>query len=649
MSEPLVLSFKSDVSDARNAIANLASTVVTNMMTIGSAMKVANDNVGKLQSGMAALPTVLRTAAASFIAFEAVKFSLEAIAKAAEAAQEKLAEIVKVGNDARNAGVGTNFFQQWAAQADQLATSAEKLTAMLQRARDAATVNLGTGGNANASQMQNLLGQHVAAGNIGQGDVDIFNGAQNQEARIRAILDLVDRLMASGKQLAALNIGQAMFGKDFENQLRNGVDIVQKMRDAMASTKDVAFPPDVIARAQEINKQLEDAERKMREGWLPVQQDILRWQQDELASLAQMKDLIGDIAVLLGGWYTSIKNAGNALSDMINNSGPVKALADWTKSLPEGIFGRMPGVQILTDADRQRMIDERDHPHQLPDLTVPVGDRSKPLPSKATASSSTDEVETYINNLRKSVEVLKAENETYGKSNTEKAEAVNLRNAEAAAIKRKEPLSEKEISDVKQLSQEQGKAKDTSEQLQKATERANSAASFLGEQVIGAFEKIGQHGVKAKDIVLDFAKALEKAVLQAALLGEGGLFGPKGLVSGLFGGLFTPASSHSEGGFAGFGPQVMVPTAAFANAKHFATGGGIPAILHPGEIVLNQAQQGNVAKGLGGVTLNHAPVYNINGTGLSAEQLSVVLEQHTKREHRQIGNVLANWQKRYGT
>ena len=113
-------------------------------------------------------------------------------------------------------------------------------------------------------------------------------------------------------------------------------------------------------------------------------------------------------------------------------------------------------------------------------------------------------------------------------------------------------------------------------------------------------------------------------------------------------GFAEAAALHSEGGWAGSGPRVLVPAVAFAGARHFAAGGGIPAILHAGEIVLNQAQQGNVAKGLGGVTLNHAPVYNINGTGLSAEQLSVVLEQHTKREHRQIGAVLADWQRRHG-
>lgn len=58
---------------------------------------------------------------------------------------------------------------------------------------------------------------------------------------------------------------------------------------------------------------------------------------------------------------------------------------------------------------------------------------------------------------------------------------------------------------------------------------------------------------------------------------------------------------YANGGLVGTSRDIsMVPASAFIGAPHFADGGhvGIPSILHAGEIVLNAAQQRNVAEGL---------------------------------------------------
>jgi hypothetical protein len=703
MSQALQLSFQTNTDQARNAIAQLAATVSTNMLTIGTAMKQAYDHQSQLANGLGNIATVARTAVAGFVAFEAITFALRATAQAAEEARQKLVEIVKIGEQAKSAGVGTNFLQQWAAQAKELNTEVEKLTAMLNRAREASSVQLGTGGNPNQSSIQARLGQHVDAGNISQQDVTAFNQAGTQEDRIRVILNLVDKLRAAGKELAALDIGNAMFGKDFADKLRDGVNITQRMRDAMKEVKDVAFPPDVVARAQELNAQLDAADKKMRQGWLPIQQDILRWQQDELASLATIKNLIGDIAILIGGWYTAIKNAGNAITDFMNKLPGVKAFADFTKDLPD--WTKPPGYAPITATDRQQLTAQqqlaaalndptairtaqdqsRIRAGQLPTPFLP--DPSKPLPgpSPRAKAESTDEVDTYLKNLQKSVEVLEAENRTFGQSNTVKAEAVDLERALAAARQRGTPLTDAEREAVKKLADEEGAAKDKAEQLQKAQAAANEQAQFLGNQLISAFDSIGESGKKATDVIKDMVKALIKAVEQALLLGSGpfaSLFGTAGTggntgglagfavrgLTGAFGGgggmslaagdLGTAgpgfadaaaAYAQSEGGWAGSGPRMIVPAAAFRNAPKFMQGGGIPSILHPGEIVLNAAQQKNVAGSMTGgakINLTHAPV--INGTGLSKEEVFSVIQRSQKEFARHIGPIFSDWQRRYG-
>lgn len=700
MSEPLVLSFKSDTNDARNAIASLASSVVTNMMTIGSAMKAANDNVGTLQKGIAALPTILKTAAAAFIAFEAAKIAIGAVSHSIDEARAKLKELVDVGQGARDAGVGTDLFQRWTSHAAELNTTAERLAATLQHARDAAQISLGEGGGPNQSPFQARLAQQLAAGNINAGDVGSYNAAGSQEERIKNVLDLVERLNQEGKALAALDIAGHFFGADFEQRLRDGTNAVAKMREDLDGVTKAKWPPEMVQRAEELNHAIEKAKATMADGILPIQRDIANGQLDLLQYTKEWYEFWGRVLDTAGRMYVAVKDIG-AKFDEISHSAffsELKKLGDLYDKATGAVAragaqtGYRLGLRGLPQEDESAAYQfnqaDRDAGENLRTLTVGGKgrrDTSKPLPKKDTSSTeSADEVDTYIKSLQKAVEVLKAENETFGKSNTVKAEAVDLEKALAAARTRGTALTDEERAKVKALADEEGAAKDKAEELRKALEGANARATFLGDQAISAIERIGQAGVRAKDVVLDFAKALEKAALQAALLGTGplaqlfGTAGRDGNVGGLFGGLFGGGGffgggsrygaadygaaeaaaapgmygpAFASGGLVGRdGERTFIPFAALAGARHFDSGGGIPAILHPGEIVLNAAQQGNVANsmGMGGAKINltHAPT--INGTGLSAEQVFAVIQRSQKDFARQIGPIFSDWQRRHG-
>lgn len=96
-----------------------------------------------------------------------------------------------------------------------------------------------------------------------------------------------------------------------------------------------------------------------------------------------------------------------------------------------------------------------------------------------------------------------------------------------------------------------------------------------------------------------------------------------GFFSKFFGGsgkgLFSGSPFHfsfpgfTDGGLVGAPMRHMfsAPLSAFAGAPHFANGGGIPAFLHAGEIVLNAAQQKNVAGQM-------APSVSVNVIGAPA-------------------------------
>jgi hypothetical protein len=153
-------------------------------------------------------------------------------------------------------------------------------------------------------------------------------------------------------------------------------------------------------------------------------------------------------------------------------------------------------------------------------------------------------------------------------------------------------------------------------------------------------------------------KALDK-LISGAFGGIGGLFGGGGSYgasdfaaaeTGAAPGAFGPG--FASGGLVGRdGTPTWIPAAALRGARQFAIGGGVPAILHAGEIVLNQAQQKNVAQSMsqgprGPINLTHAPV--INGTGLSKEEVFSVIQRSQKEFSRQIGPIFSDWQRRYG-
>lgn len=701
--EPLLLTFGADTSKANNAIAELAGHVTSNMLRVGTALKNASQETSNFSRLMAALPTEVKLAAGAFVAFESAKFIFHEVSKSIDEAKEKLRELVAIGQGATAAGVGTDFFQRWTSHAGELNTTAEKLAATLENARKASEVTIGIGeeGKSPLSLIQDRLEEHRKTGNVGQGDIDTFNSAQNLEDKIKVMLDLIEKLNREMKGAAAVDIGRTFFGDDFASKLREGTDAVGLMRKDLEATSKVNFSPELIARAKELNTELERAKNELstaastiKNDFTAAQIEVLKYTKDWYGFLtrilnwaddfyARIKDIAAKFDEISGSaTFSEMARIANAYNNVIQSVGQAGANVGYAlglRGLPEHF--QSPEYQ-LAQADAQA--GERTLSVKVP--TGGAGDRSRNLLGRGGGSSS-DEVDTYIKQLQKSVDVLEAENRTYGLSNTAKAEAVDLEKALAAARSRGTPLTEKEIETVKRLADAEGAAKDRATELRFATEQANARANFFGEQLLSVFDKIGQHGTKARDIFLDIAKAIEKAALQALILGSGpfaGLFGTAGKdgnTGGLAGLLFGGGKSlfGSFGGFGGgygassyaaaaaaapigaYGPgfagggmvgsgggHYFIPASALATARHFDSGGAVPALLHPGEVVLNAAQQANVAgkmRGSQSINLTHAPT--INGTGLSAEQVFSVVQRSQKDFARQIGPILNDWQRRY--
>src|SRR5437870_132136 len=111
MSTPLTIRFATDIDSAKRGIASLAASLATNAASMAASLKTVVDNIQTMQQALSMLRTAAAPAALAFAAFEAIKFAINETTKAVEDAQKRLEELVKIGQGAQAAAVGTTFFQ----------------------------------------------------------------------------------------------------------------------------------------------------------------------------------------------------------------------------------------------------------------------------------------------------------------------------------------------------------------------------------------------------------------------------------------------------------------------------------------------------------------------------------------------------------
>lgn len=197
------------------------------------------------------------------------------------------------------------------------------------------------------------------------------------------------------------------------------------------------------------------------------------------------------------------------------------------------------------------------------------------------------------------------------------------------------------------------------ERLRYLTESKEMAGSFI-KGMITDMENGVRAGKALENQLKRIADKLLDKTLDAALSGlfkaGGGLFGlgGGGADFGAEGGAIAEGDviTAAGGGIVGqITSRMRVPLEAFRGAKQFQAGGGVGAIVHPGELILSKAMQKNLVTQMGSgggapINVTHAPV--INGVGASPEQISVMLARSQREFYRNIGTIFNDWQKRHG-
>lgn len=576
----------------------------------------------------------------------ALRFAVDEVGRAAKAAQERLEGMVKIGADARAAGVGTTFLQSLTGQAKALQVEVSSLTAMLDTAREASTIRIAEGDGDASSTILNRLQQNLKAGNLGQADIERFTGAESQESRIRVILDLLEQLRAKGSNLAALDLARTMFGAEFETKLRTGTDMIGAMRRALdglaVGDQGRIIAPEEIQRAENLNRRLEEAQRILEQGLAPINRDIALWQSQQLAGWVDIKEQIAAAAAQAGRLYEWVTGVGTVLSNL-GNANVFKGLRDALDSMGMIDKGEVARIERMLNGG----LTATDVPGAPKDASVggplqiavkPKADTSRALPSlsksKTPSQSEVSAIETFVGSLEKSAAALRAEADAYGRSNVERRIAIELAKAEEIAKQNNVKLTEEQTRRIREAATAAAEQRDRLDELRDQQELLRSGA---GDVFHGLYND-AKNGASGLDLlnnalgrVLDRIAGAQIDGLVDALLGKNGT---SGALSGLFGGgnpfsfvtsliggatgggagSFDAVNAGAvgsfewlhEGGIAGAGSSTRTfPLSVLQGAPRFHKGNlglgpdEIPAILQRGEPVLSRRTAKNLSNAIG--------------------------------------------------
>lgn len=502
----------------------------TAQAAVSAGVTATSTSIATLVAQIPSLGTLL----GAFLAFEAAKLVFNSISASIDAAREHVEQFVKIGKDAEKVGVGTSFFQRATLEAKEFGLTVQQVTDALKTARAATEARIGEGKDAtNTSTLSDRLTQNVRAGNISASDKATVDAADTQEAKIRAVLNLLDKMRENSKDLAAFDLAGKFLGADFERRMRDGADVVGKLREQLDSTAQVAGGERIISEAEiergnQLDAKLKEIANTFATALAPIQKDISNAALDTYDAFLKVELVIANVVKIASDLYVKISDVVGAVKDFVNQiPGIGKILGAGNVFTFARAVGEATGV---IDPEVQGP------PAPLAIKVRPKGrDSSTVLPSLSPGKSKDtteqlDAVEQLIAQIEKARDTAQAELETVGKTNVERERAVALAKAEAAAREdfkkgnRSEPgLDADERSRVLAAAESWQTYRDRVMDAQQALRQAAEQARYFGQIAADSLSDAILEGKSFGDILMSLEKQLAKAALQAAFTGQGPL------------------------------------------------------------------------------------------------------------------------------
>lgn len=294
--------------------------------------------------------------------FGAVLTAAKLTGDAIAATRERLAEMVDVAEKAAQRGVSVEFFQSFVSNAKGAEDKIADLEAALDRAFQATKPLLNPDwsvwdqGLTKVSSLEKALRDTRELFTTDQNfsGFDLFKNARSQDERIKAVLIYMQQLKLIGQDIAALDIGEKMFGSKFVDQVRQG----ELSFDGLLRTLQAGSRTNFIS--NEAAKNAKELDDRLNEAWYTISQRIKPdW--DDLAS----------VALRIKGVWTSI----------------IEAVA--TYKATEMRFPALPGSTAPSDQDARNSADPNSPAFANPVILNAGRRRRGQLPDTSPAAPQT--------------------------------------------------------------------------------------------------------------------------------------------------------------------------------------------------------------------------------------------------------------------
>ncbi|SOR29844.1 conserved protein of unknown function [Methylorubrum extorquens] len=540
------------------------------------AFGVVRNEAAQTMRVLAASPLVV----GSVVGLTAAVAGFAFVSSAIEQANAQIERFIALGDNASRAGVGVEFWQRFLEGAKSAKLEVAEVEAMLKSAGKAVTPRF-----EEEDPIKKRLSELFDSGYLGnyEGEgISQYRAAGNNEERIRAALQAMRELMNLGDRLAAIDLGEKLFGSETAELLRSGRLDIEAIAAALDRQRDDLIKQEEVDRAQEFRDRLDTAYKTISDFFL--------------VSVA----LEGSGRVILDTWLGIVEGIAAATKNLGTFYNKVQEVqAEGAKGFFGELFGRKAGAVagilangyigtatqlaagaagVVQDGVRDNATGTRtlyDKPigPELPPApagtitNAPMPPR-RPLdmvlnpekygigvkPTGSKGSEGPDAVESFINSLEKSVAGLKAETEAFSKSNAEKAAAINLAKLRETADQQGITLTEAQIAKTKAAAEATATYKDKLHDLEQQERQTAEAARHFGNTLSDALGDAILEGKGLQNILLDVSKMMVRGGLQALITGQGPLAG-----------LLGTAPAASQGGNAVGGLAGMVASVFRAN------------------------------------------------------------------------------------
>jgi hypothetical protein len=614
----IILQFGANTDRAKNAMAQLASSVASNMGTVASVMGSTALATGTATGVMSTGFGNAALAVARFaVQYRLLLGTLAAVGAGIAIAAGELDELVRVGDKAKAVRLSPETFQAFTKEAERARIATKEAEAALTAFNTANKERFDPSnekGGRQSSPLDKFLQDLVLIQRELQNSpaLDRFLNAGDRDAQLRATISLVRELQQVGQDLAATSLAEKAFGgagEKIAEEIRQGrFEMESVTREATAAG--IIFSNELVNRAVELRNRLADASREIGDNLKPFLEGSaeialqigsgLRLATEAAAGLAraannvrqQFAGALGVVDQLLrfmpalnpGG---TIARGVEAIDQLTARRGPVStgdALADARARLAAGQGQQLgqgavgAGVRIPIGFDGVELTG-RNVITELPRGRPSDIDNSRARGGRGGAADNYDErletVKAYIEQLEKANRLAQAEVETFGKGVVEREKALALSRLSVTA-------TDAEKQKILELAESTGKYKQQLADLETQQRRNAEAARYFGDAATDALTDLLVEGKKADEVLKNLVKSLASTALRGLLTGQGAFGLGGGGLFGILGGLFgLPGRAGGGSVFGGSaymvgenGPELFLPGQSGTIVPNGALGGG---------------------------------------------------------------------------